>query len=78
FIKQNDFSDTFKMTIFLLNEKEYLIENALGCMLREIVKQDEKSLTNFLDEYKSELPRTTLRYAIERLSIPKKKKYMKK
>ncbi len=78
FIKQNDFSDTFKMTIFLLNEKEDLIQKALGWMLREIGKQDEKSLTNFLDEYKSELPRTTLRYAIEKFPENIRREYLKR
>lgn len=78
FIKHNDFSDTFKMVVSLLSEKEDLIHKALGWMLREVGKQDEKSLTSFLDNYSTKLPRTTLRYALERLSGPKKKKYMKK
>ena len=78
FIKQKDFSDTFKISILLMKDKEDLLHKAVGWMLREIGKQDEKSLTSFLDEYKLYLPRTTLRYAIERLSLTQKKNYMKK
>jgi 3-methyladenine DNA glycosylase AlkD len=61
-----------------MKDKEDLLHKAVGWMLREIGKQDEKSLTSFLDEYKLYLPRTTLRYAIERLSLSQKKNYMKK
>jgi 3-methyladenine DNA glycosylase AlkD len=78
FIKQKDFSDTLKISILLMKDKEDLLHKAIGWMLREVGKQDEKSLTKFLDEYKLSLPRTSLRYAIERLSLSQKKNYMKK
>jgi 3-methyladenine DNA glycosylase AlkD len=52
------------------------MHKAVGWMLREMGKKDEKTLINFLDKNYNELPRTALRYSIERLSVDKKKKYM--
>lgn len=78
FIRHEDFKDIFKLTDLLLKDNEDLIHKALGWMLREVGKKDEKSLTSFLDIYKNKLPRTTLRYAIERLSGVQKQEYMKK
>ncbi len=78
FIKQKDFKDIFALTLLLLKDKEDLMHKAVGWMLREAGKQDEKVLRDFLDKYNTQLPRTTLRYAIERLSDTQKKWYMKR
>ena len=78
FIRNNQFSDTIKIAEILLNDKHDLIHKAVGWMLREMGKKDEKELTKFLDENYKKIPRTALRYSIERLDEKKKKFYMKK
>ena len=78
FIKQKDFKDIFALTQILLKDKEDLMHKAIGWMLREVGKKDEKQLTKFLDTHTKVLPRTTLRYAIERLSSVERSKYMRR
>jgi 3-methyladenine DNA glycosylase AlkD len=78
FIKNNQFEDTIKISEILLDDKHDLIHKAVGWMLREMGKKDEKTLTKFLDKYSKKMPRTALRYAIERLSERQKKLYMKR
>ena len=78
FIKNNQFSDTIKIAKMLLNDWHDLIQKAVGWMLREMGKSDEKELLKFLDKHCKIMPRTMLRYAIERLDEKKKKFYMKK
>ena len=75
-IKQGNFEPIKKITLTLCKDKEDLIHKALGWMLREMGKKDLRELLNFLDNYASELPRTTLRYAIERLSPEQRKHYL--
>lgn len=70
-----------KMSLYiasrLLHHKHDLIHKAIGWMLREIGKRvDESALTDFLDQHAHKMPRTMLRYAIERLSIEMRKHYM--
>ena len=77
FIKKGKFSDTKKISKMLLNDKEDLIHKAVGWMLREMGKQDEKELIKFLDKYTTKMPRTSLRYSLERLPEKKRKYYMK-
>jgi len=78
FLKNDDFTDTLKMAKMLLGDKEDLIQKAVGWMLREIGKRDEKVLIKFLDLHAMVMPRTMLRYSIERLSLQKRNYYMKK
>lgn len=78
FIKKWEFEDTLKICELLLWDKQDLIHKACGWMLREIWKVDEKVLCSFLEKYYRTMPRTMLRYAIERLDISKKKYYMQK
>jgi len=66
FIRNNQFTDTLEISKILLSDKEDLIHKAVGWMLREVGKRDQKILTDFLDQYTLSLPRTTLRYAIEK------------
>lgn len=70
-----------KMSLYiasrLLHHKHDLIHKAVGWMLREVGKRvSESALTHFLDQHAPKMPRTMLRYAIERLSIEKRKHYM--
>ena len=78
FIKNNQFNDTVKISEILLNDNHDLIHKAVGWMLREVGKRDEKELLKFLDRYYKQMPRTTLRYTVERLDKKKKEFYMRK
>lgn len=78
FIKKGDIKDTIKLSEILLNDKEDLIHKATGWMLREVGKKDLDELYKFLDKNYKKMPRTMLRYSIERLEPEKKKHYMTK
>ena len=76
FIKRNQFMDTLALVDFLSNDSVDLIHKACGWMLREVGKRDESLLIEFLDYPGVTLPRTTLRYAIERLPAKVRKSYL--
>jgi 3-methyladenine DNA glycosylase AlkD len=78
FIRNNDFTDTLRLCELFLTHTHDLIHKACGWMLREAGKRDEMILTGFLDRYYSVMPRTMLRYSIERLSPAQKSKYMQR
>jgi 3-methyladenine DNA glycosylase AlkD len=77
FIKQNEFSETLKIAAILLGDKEELIRKALGWMLREVGKRDPAAEERFLREHYRKMPRTMLRYAIERFPEEKRRRYLK-
>jgi 3-methyladenine DNA glycosylase AlkD len=77
FIRQNDFKDIIKISEILLYDKHDLIHKAVGWMLREVGKRDKKILEEFLERNYKKMPRTMLRYAIEKFSESKRKKYLK-
>jgi 3-methyladenine DNA glycosylase AlkD len=77
FIKNGEFSDTLKLARILLRDDHDLIHKAVGWMLREVGKRDLALEEAFLDKHYRVMPRTALRYAIERLPERKKRRYMK-
>ncbi len=77
FIKANDFDDLFRLTKLLLLDKEDLIHKACGWMLREAGKRNLRSEENFLRRHSKVMPRTMLRYAIERFPENKRRAYLK-
>lgn len=78
FIKDNDFKDALKISKILLNDKHNLIHKAVGWMLREIGKRDKEVEKEFLNKYYRFMPRTMLRYSIEKFNPREKEFYMKK
>ena len=73
-IRNSQFADTMKLAEGFLNIKHDLMQKATGWMLREVGKRDVGLLTEFLERYKAVMPRTMLRYAIEKFS-PELRRY---
>lgn len=78
FIRNNDYIDILRISKILINDKRDLIHKALGWMLREVGKRDKNTLCKFLKENSKNMPRTMLRYSLERLSDDEKRKFMQK
>jgi len=76
FIRRGDPAPALEMAAMLLRDPEDLIHKAAGWMLREAGKRDPHALCAFLDRHAADMPRTMLRYAVERLDAPRRRRYM--
>lgn len=76
FIRHGDLGDTLTISRMLLKDKEDLIHKAAGWMLREVGKKDQGVLGGFLDQHGTAMPRTMLRYAIERFTPVRRQAYL--
>jgi 3-methyladenine DNA glycosylase AlkD len=76
FIRERQYADTLDLATRLLGDREDLMHKAVGWMLREVGKRDEPVLRRFLDRHAPAMPRTTLRYAIERLPPAARRHYL--
>ena len=76
-IRNNKLHDTLKISKILLKDKHDLIHKAVGWMLRELGKKDVKKLELFIQKNYKHMPRTMIRYAIEKFPEKKRKAYLK-
>lgn len=77
-IKNYDFIDILAIAELLLHHEHDLIRKAVGWMLREMGKRDQDLLVQFLEKYSKVMPRTMLRYAIEKFPESERKEFMKR
>ncbi|MFA5953828.1 MAG: DNA alkylation repair protein [Candidatus Pacearchaeota archaeon] len=77
FISKNEFQEALAISELLLKDKHDLIHKAVGWMLREIGKRNKEVLVKFLNQHYNQIPRTTLRYSIEKFPEVERKKWLK-
>jgi 3-methyladenine DNA glycosylase AlkD len=77
FIRKNQFADTFALAERLAGHRHDLIHKAIGWMLREVGKRNVEALEEFLHDHIRQLPRTSLRYAIERFDPVRRQYYLR-
>jgi 3-methyladenine DNA glycosylase AlkD len=77
FIRKGDFEETLKVAQLLLRDREDLIQKAVGWMLREVGNRNLKAEEAFLRTRYRRMPRTMLRYAIEKFDEPKRLAYLR-
>jgi len=78
FIRKKDFGDTLSISKTLLNDKENLMHKAVGWMLREVGNRNVETEETFLIEHYKQMPRTMLRYAIEKFSEKRRHEFLER
>ena len=76
FIRAGDVDDTFRVAELLVDDPHELVQKATGSWLREAGKKDPKRLVRFLERHAATMPRTTLRYAVEKLTTTLRTAFM--
>lgn len=77
-IRHGQFDDTIRLAKSLIDSKHDLMQKSIGWMLREVGKRDKGLLVQFIEKHKHEMPRTMLRYAIEKFPEPERREFMRK
>lgn len=77
-IRDNQLNETMKLAAMFLDTRHDLMQKAVGWMLREVGKRDERTLKEFLDRHCLQMPRTMLRYAIEKFTHEQRAHYMRR
>ena len=77
FIRKNELDDLLKLAEIFIHHPHDLLHKATGWMLREGWKRNPQVIEAFLTKFASQMPRTMLRYSIEKMSPTKKKRFMK-
>ena len=78
FIRKGDLDDTYALSTQLIHHPHDLMHKAVGWMLREAGKKDGERLYKYIDKYRKEMPRTMLRYAIEKFSADIRQRLMRR
>jgi 3-methyladenine DNA glycosylase AlkD len=76
FIRRNEFAEILRLAEMLLQDRHDLIHKAVGWMLREAGKRDVTILRGFLEQYAARMPRTMLRYSIEKLPVTERRRWL--
>jgi 3-methyladenine DNA glycosylase AlkD len=76
FIRKNEIEDTFKIAEIIVNDTDEYVQKAVGSWIREAGKRNVEKLKKFLDKHATEMPRTTLRYAIEKFDKETREYYL--
>lgn len=77
-IRDGQLDDTFRLAEMLIDSRHDLMQKSIGWMLREAGKRDKERLVSFLENHRHEMPRTMLRYAIEKFPEPERREFMRK
>lgn len=75
-IRHGQFNDTIRLAQLLLDSRHDLMQKSIGWMLREVGKRDQDILVGFLEKHRRQMPRTMLRYAIEKFPMEQRKHFM--
>jgi 3-methyladenine DNA glycosylase AlkD len=76
FIRSGDVDDTFRVAELLAKDKHELVQKAVGSWIREAGKRDQKQLVRFLEKHAASMPRTMLRYAVEKLPPAQRTRFL--
>jgi len=76
FIRSGDLDDTFDIAEIIVNDKHELVQKAVGSWIREAGKRDQKRLVQFVEKHARSMPRTMLRYAVEKLPAQQRTKFL--